>query len=419
MKITWKLTLLLCLALAAGHAQQWQPRQDIPVAGRWEALCFAIGPKIYVGGGYKGDFISLNDLWEYDTENDTWTQKANLPGSPNRTAGIAFSGNGKGYIGLGSVNYNTINAAFLNDLWAYDPVADVWSHMTPLPDSGRHEAAVFVAADKAYVVGGVVDYPDAATNDVWEYDLASDTWTPVADHPARSLSGAMAFGHGTMGYVTCGYARLTGASTGEASNALYQYDPVNDTWTQKADYCGSARRGGVAFVLGDSAFVGLGTAEVPPLTYFFEEFCSYDFASDTWNASAGYPEIARAYSVAAVAGGKAYVGSGWLYLDGNQHYYTSWYEFHTTAPPAGMEEATADNPRCYPNPASDRLFLQGLIGQGGSAAYAFYNASGQMTARGTVSGGAPIDVSGISEGAYFIEVTGEYEAYRQRVFVAH
>src|ERR1041385_8312847 len=88
---------------------QWTPKADIPpstVAGRWGAICFSVNDHVYVGGGYVGNFTYLDDLWEYDPVNDTWTQKTNLPGALNRTAAVSFVVNNNAYVGLGGENFS-------------------------------------------------------------------------------------------------------------------------------------------------------------------------------------------------------------------------------------------------------------------------------------------------------------------------
>ncbi|MBZ0099469.1 MAG: hypothetical protein K8F30_10310, partial [Taibaiella sp.] len=98
------LIMTFSLPAVSLHAQTWTREKDIPpaaISGRWGAYSFALNGKIYLGGGYLGNQVNLNDLWEYDPGTDNWTQKANVPGSNGRTHAIAFAINGKGYIGLG------------------------------------------------------------------------------------------------------------------------------------------------------------------------------------------------------------------------------------------------------------------------------------------------------------------------------
>src|SRR5690349_7572323 len=94
--------LLLFIQLLSNNlfAQSWMQKTDIPdstINGRWGAYCFSIGNLVYAGGGYYGGG-SKHDLWEYNMVTDTWTRKADLPISYGRTAAVAFSINGKGYV---------------------------------------------------------------------------------------------------------------------------------------------------------------------------------------------------------------------------------------------------------------------------------------------------------------------------------
>ena len=51
-------------------------------------VAFAIGGKGYISTGVTGNVQTdgeyLNDLWEYDAETDTWSQKADFPGVGRR-----------------------------------------------------------------------------------------------------------------------------------------------------------------------------------------------------------------------------------------------------------------------------------------------------------------------------------------------
>ncbi|MBK8586850.1 MAG: hypothetical protein IPN88_16055 [Bacteroidetes bacterium] len=75
--------------------------------------------KGYIG---TGDVSPLaQDFWEYDQDNNSWTQKSNFGGN-GRSVAVGFSIGTKGYIGLG---YST--GMFYQDLWEYDPTTDTWT----------------------------------------------------------------------------------------------------------------------------------------------------------------------------------------------------------------------------------------------------------------------------------------------------
>ena len=66
---------------------------------RRAAVAFSLNGKAYVGTGHDG--FSKNDFWEYDPALNTWTQKNDFSGSP-RYGAVAFVVNGKVYIGGGT-----------------------------------------------------------------------------------------------------------------------------------------------------------------------------------------------------------------------------------------------------------------------------------------------------------------------------
>jgi N-acetylneuraminic acid mutarotase len=386
-------------------AQTWKLRQSIPNtpnSGRWGAQCFSLNNKIYVGGGYIGNSVSLSDLWEYDPQADTWTRRRNIPGAVNRTGGIAFSANGKGYVGLGSSSYNTFQATFLSDLWQYDPGTDSWTKMASLPDSARHHATCFTVGDRAYVVGGTTGYPYLISNDVWEYNASSNTWTARTPYPAVSIENAMAFTIGTDGYVVGGFVKQPGTSGyGRADSATYQYNTTNHSWTKKADYC-NRRMGGVGFSLNNIGYVGFGTAKIDSTTWYYEEFCKYDPVSNAWTTSTSYPNIARTYSIAAVANGKAYAGAGFIYLTGEE-YKSDWAELTPAGVGLDASGHTANGVQLYPNPANNTLRLRSSSG----GELQFINIQGQLVKSIIVQGGnSVINVSSFPDGVYMVKMAG-------------
>ena len=74
------------------------------------------------------------------------------------------------------------------------------------------------------------------TADFWEYDPVKNSWTQKADFPGVARSQAVGFGTDTKGYIGTGWEgkyRL---------KDFYEYNPASNIWTRKADFGGSARR---------------------------------------------------------------------------------------------------------------------------------------------------------------------------------
>lgn len=100
---------------------------------------------------------------------------------------------------------------------------------------------------------------------------------------------ALTFGRSThVGFTLKGKGYIcAGATTSSNLKDLWQYDPVTNAWSQKADMPGVPRQELASFVIGDMAYVGHGrntsTQEI------FASFNRYDPATNTWSAIADCP----------------------------------------------------------------------------------------------------------------------------------
>jgi len=236
------LILSLCLPVLSLDAQTWTKKADVP-SPQSGKFCFTIDGNVYIGGGYS----NAERFAMYDTATNSWISKADVPNSlSGRSNGIGISINSKGYAGLG---IDQAGISYFNDLWEYDPGTDTWTQKANLPGTGREGAGCFVTGNKLYVVGGA---SDVRTNEVWQYDPATDIWTRKRNYIQGPIIYPMSFSIAGKGYIACGFPGT------EVSNKMYQYDPSDDRWTLKASFPGVARQQGIAFVLDGNAWCGLG-----------------------------------------------------------------------------------------------------------------------------------------------------------------
>lgn len=212
------LTALLLLQPSTQLSAQstWTQRNDLGfnyangATKRSSAVSFSVSGKGYIGTGNDG--ARRKDLWEYDPATDSWSQKADLTGMAREYA-TGFSIGTKGYIGLGMA----ITA--LSDLWEFDPAANTWTARATFPGGGRENAVAFSIGARAYV--GTGDDVQNLRQDMWQYDQASNTWTRSrTSHP--------------------------------------EDDPATDTWTQKANFGGTAREKAVGFSIGGTGYIATG-----------------------------------------------------------------------------------------------------------------------------------------------------------------
>lgn len=136
-KIFTALFSLLFLAWC-GYSQTpntWAQKSEFPGSPRSGAVGFSIGSKGYIG---TGDFPYRKDFWEYDPVTDAWTQKSDFGGDP-RTGATAFSIGNKGYIGTGYKGYDA-GTTYYKDFWEYDPDNNNWTQKTDFGGSKRYNA---------------------------------------------------------------------------------------------------------------------------------------------------------------------------------------------------------------------------------------------------------------------------------------
>lgn len=373
--------------------------------GRWGGMSTVAGGKIYLTGGYANNQW-LNDLQEYDPASGAWKNLTATPTGPlNRSAGIAFTVNGKMYLGLGAENFLSTSGAQKNlkDLWEFTPSTGTWVQKASLPDSGRTESCVFVVNNKAYVVGGAGSFGAGknATNQVWEYDPGANKWTKKTDYPESTIESAVAFALNSKGYVSGGQVGVTNTVK------TYEYNATANSWTPKADFPDSARYGAVSFVIDNKGFVGLGSTSY---TGYKSTFFYYNPSTDKWGYLHGsWPAQGRLFGVAAAVGNKAYAGCGWR-LDGSaQTYFRDWYEMDVVAK-LNIETATTQNKlNIYPNPSTGKLHIDV---ENGTYNYVVYSITGQKAATGLLGTDRTINLSDVAQGQYILELVSEKQTYR-------
>jgi N-acetylneuraminic acid mutarotase len=186
---------------------------------------------------------------------NSWVKKNDFAGFKREQA-VSFVINAKGYVATGVDTSETV----LKDLWEYNPTADSWTQRADLPGSARRNAVGFAINGKGYVGTGI-DNNEATIGtklfDFWEYDPVSNTWLQKANFPGDGGLGiyyATGFSVGGKGYVCGG---KTGASN--YSDEFWEYKPVTNQWTQRQNFPGGIRYNMSSLTIGNVAYVGLGT----------------------------------------------------------------------------------------------------------------------------------------------------------------
>lgn len=197
---------------------------------------------------------SVIGLLQSQTAN-SWVKKNDFAGFKREQA-VSFAINEKGYITTGVDTSETV----LKDLWEYNPTNDSWTQRADLPGSGRRNAIGFAMNGKGYVGTGIDN--DEATigvklTDFWEYNPLTNTWLQKANFPGAGGTGI----YYATGFSVEGKGYLCGGKIGpnNYSDELWEFKPATNQWTQRTDFPGGVRYNLSSLTIGNVAYIGLGT----------------------------------------------------------------------------------------------------------------------------------------------------------------
>jgi N-acetylneuraminic acid mutarotase len=309
MKTLWTIVLGFLILVGCSKSDDdplgnWVKKSDFEGRPRGSAVSFVIDNKAYVGLGYNDDSNStedyLNDFWVYNPSTDRWDRIADFPGK-GRIAAVAFSVNGKGYVGTG---YDGDKK--LKDIWEYDPIANTWTQKDDFLGGARYKAVGFSLDKFGYIGTG---YGDDSVDkiDFYRFDPTAangSQWVKVQSIGGSKRRGATAFTYNNKAYV------CTGISNGVFLTDMWEYDPTADSWSKKVDLDYDSdwtitRQNAASFVLDGKAYVFLGEKSSTLSTVW-----EYDFSANTWVVKTDFEGAARTNTVTFSVAGKALVATG-------------------------------------------------------------------------------------------------------------
>ena len=297
----------------------------------------------------------------------TWMQRPSFGGvGRHRATGVAIFN--KGYMGLGHVNGTGVDISY-KDWWEYDPASASWTQKADFPVA-IHGAIAFSVGKKGYVGGGSYLNGefycfDPQTNtwtpiapcplnpqdhqaftiggkgyvymfsEIVEYDPLSDSWIQKADAPVSFSSWSSAFSVGSSGFVKSG------------SNFL-EFKPAQNVWIPRAQFPGLMSNGSAAFTLEDKGYLTCGFSG--GLSNVVNEVWSFNPANNTWTNEGEFPGTSRRFPVAFAIGNKGYFGTGTNGVNLNDFWEFDLRDLST--------EELELNVVIYPNPAMDHVKVE-------------------------------------------------------------
>ena len=328
------LVTLAAMVLAVGAtawAQLAGQTGPPPAPGRWgrlapmpvksEEYSFAdVNGKLYLFGGLpvagKGP---LGAVQEYDAAANKWTVKKNMPMAIHHAAVAAH--NGKLYLfgGQAQVEPGGSSAMPINNTWEYDPAADSWKVLAPMP-TVRTSAAAATVAGKIYVLGGAgmhpgqkpapltATTPHRSLDTVEVYDPATNKWEARTPAPTARNHAAIGVVNNKI-YIIGGRVGAANITTASNTNVVEVYDPANDTWGAAGLRMPTTRSGMGWATYQGKIYIAGGQMYDNHVFAVMRNVEAYDPATNSWSTLPTFLTARHGVSVAAI-GNRLYVIGG-------------------------------------------------------------------------------------------------------------
>jgi N-acetylneuraminic acid mutarotase len=316
---------VLPVSPAAAQSGKWQMAKPLPRA-LGEIVGAVVGTKWYVMGGYDGLNVQPQGIvTEYDAAADAWTLKKNMLIPAHHAAAVELDGKiyvFGGFVGRpGTKGWGPIANALV-----YDPAADSWKELAPMP-TPRGSAMAVVVDGKIFVIGGAhanipgkplteplwVGVPQIVTGAVEEYDPAVNTWRTRNPMPTGRNHFFAAAVDGKI-YAMYGRLGTSFVTSSDVTDIVEEYDPKTDIWrymgrspTKRGDVGGGVHNGQI--------YVTGGEYEEPRGKVTFWAFEAYDPKTNNWRVLP-HVQIARHGFAAAFIGNDFHVAGGSFQSDG-------------------------------------------------------------------------------------------------------
>lgn len=245
----------------------WTGIADYPTAVMDNAVASHDG-KVYVVGGSNGSYtLAAGNV--YDPQAQSWQEIAPLP-EPLNGASAEFVGDTLYVVG-GWERFGDVS----NQTYAYHPDTDTWTRMADMP-AGVAMAGTAVLGNTLYVVGGcTTNHCSPYSDAVYSFDPGTNTWKQEPDYPTGAA------------YVACGGVEwqvvCTGGTHGSSLNATYGLIPGTDAWMPKADLPVDAWGASAASANGKLVVIGGAINNGSAVT---NQVFAYNPDNDTWAALA-------------------------------------------------------------------------------------------------------------------------------------
>lgn len=172
------------------------------------------------------------------------------------------------------------------------PTATTWTQKANFVGAERCNAFAFSIANRGYVGGGWGANWNSYS-DLYEYNPDNNQWIQKANPP--DYYAFVSFAIGDKGYIL------------GSGNKLYCYNPTTNTWSQKASFPGAGTYGVVGFAMNNKGYIGLGEDENVNKIDFWE----YNPNTDKWTQKSNFQGSGRTGAIGFSINDKGYIVTGY------------------------------------------------------------------------------------------------------------
>jgi len=162
-----------------GAWQERTPAGAVPPGRYLHVTAYdTVRKKTLVFGGLTTNSVFFNDLWEWDSPTETWTERV-ISGpqpSPRYATGMVWDLARQRAVVFGGAGPNGV---YLNDLWEWNGTTGTWTNPTPggaQPTARAYHTMAYDSVRQKVVVYGGTDGTNSF-DETWEWDGAAQTWT--------------------------------------------------------------------------------------------------------------------------------------------------------------------------------------------------------------------------------------------------
>ncbi|XP_069786679.1 kelch-like protein 23 [Narcine bancroftii] len=257
----------------------WTQGSQMPDHTRESYSVSALGPNIYVTGGYSSDNLeALDTMWIYNSEMDNWAEGSPMLNARYYHCSVVMRG--CVYV-MGGYRAG----APVQDAEFYDPLIKKWTSIANML-KGVGNATACVVQEVVYVTGGHYGYRGSSTYDKiqsYRSDLNEWTMVTITPHPEYGLCSVSLY---NKVYLVGGQTTITDCYDTE-KNEWKQITQMNERRME----CGALAMNGCIYVTGGYSY---------SKGKYLQSIEKYDPENDTWEIIGNLPSAMRSHGCVCV-----------------------------------------------------------------------------------------------------------------------